>query len=71
MKVVNPEITSLIAEANKVNKKPATSRPFDAHRILLPMFNEAIYALQEKVVEPADVDVAMQAGCGMNKGLLA
>ena len=44
---------------------------FDAYRLLLPMFNEAIYALQEKVVQPLDVDVAMQNGCGMSKGLLS
>jgi 3-hydroxyacyl-CoA dehydrogenase len=71
VKEINPELKSLIAEANKVNAKPAAGRPFDGIRLLLPMFNEAIYALQEKVVAVEDVDVAMQAGCGMNKGLLS
>src|SRR5262249_30071772 len=53
-----------------IQAPPKASKPFDAHRLILPMFSEGIYAVQEKVVEPADVDVAMQWGCGMTKGLL-
>ena len=47
-----------------------TARSFDVYRVMLPMFNEAIYALQEQVVKAEDVDVAMKWGCGMSRGLL-
>jgi 3-hydroxyacyl-CoA dehydrogenase len=66
----NPELAKLVANAAKASAKPEKSLPFDAYRVILPMFNEAIYALQEHVVESCDVDVAMQYGCGMSKGLL-
>jgi 3-hydroxyacyl-CoA dehydrogenase len=65
-KKVNPELDSLIAKAS--GKKHGDK--FEAQRVILPMFNEAVYALQEKVVDTADVDTAMQWGCGMSKGLL-
>lgn len=69
-KKINPELERLLAEARKGSPKAKASKPFDAYRVMLPMLNEAIYAIQEKVVQPSDVDVAMQWGCGMNKGLL-
>ncbi len=69
-KQVNPELAALLDQARKL--KPSVSKPgkFDAHRVILPMFNEAVYAIQEGVVQADDVDVAMQFGCGMSKGLL-
>lgn len=70
-KQVNPRLGQLIEEANKEMHKPArTPKKFEALRVMLPMFNEAVYAIQEAVVEPGDVDIAMQHGCGMNRGLL-
>lgn len=66
----NPELAKLVANAKNASAKPNKNLPFDAYRVILPMFNEAIYALQEHVVEACDVDVAMQYGCGMSKGLL-
>jgi 3-hydroxyacyl-CoA dehydrogenase len=66
----NPELASLLKEVAANSPAAKSSKSFDAYRVLLPMFNEATYALQEKVVKPADVDVAMQWGCGMTKGLL-
>jgi len=70
-KQVNPKLQELIAQANKLMQKQGKSpKKFDALRVILPMFNESVYAIQEGVVEPADVDVAMQYGCGMTRGLL-
>jgi 3-hydroxyacyl-CoA dehydrogenase len=42
-----------------------TGTPFSFDRLLLPMINEAAYALQEKVASPNDIDIAMMAGAGM------
>jgi 3-hydroxybutyryl-CoA dehydrogenase len=67
---INPELAAMIEEARAASPAFTGSRPFSAHRVILPMFNEAVYALQEHVVEAADVDVAMQWGTGMSKGLL-
>jgi 3-hydroxyacyl-CoA dehydrogenase len=39
--------------------------PFSFERLILPMINEAAYALQEKVASPNDIDIAMMAGAGM------
>ncbi|MBX9690733.1 MAG: 3-hydroxyacyl-CoA dehydrogenase [Candidatus Obscuribacterales bacterium] len=68
---VNPELNALLEAARK--EKPSSAHPknFDAFRVILPMFNEALYAIQEKVAEPADVDVAMQWGCGLTRGLIS
>ncbi len=69
-KKVNPQLQEFIKEANAEAKTPRSSRKVDAYRIMLPMFNEALYALQEEVVVPADVDVGMEWGCGIKRGLL-
>jgi len=66
----NPELARLLAAAKQSSPAVTAPRPFDAYRVILPMFNEAIYAVQEAVVAASDVDVAMQWGCGMSKGLL-
>ncbi|HEY9724693.1 MAG TPA: 3-hydroxyacyl-CoA dehydrogenase [Oscillatoriaceae cyanobacterium] len=39
--------------------------PYSFERLILPMINEAAYALQEKVASPNDIDIAMMAGAGM------
>lgn len=70
-KQLNPELARLIGAARQTSPATTSSRPFDVYRLLLPMLNEAIYAIQEQVVDAADVDVAMQWGCGMTKGLLS
>ncbi len=70
-KKVNPELEKLIEAAKKEAKTDAKAgKKFEAYRVLLPMFNEAVYALQEHVIEHADVDVAMEYGCGLQRGLL-
>lgn len=70
-KPINPELSKLVAKANKMlsetRKYPGS---FKAERVILPMFNEAVYALQEDVVQACDVDVAMKYGCGLKRGLL-
>lgn len=70
-KTINPKLEELIQKANKLVKAPGKStRAFEAQRVILPMFNEAVYALQEEVVTASDVDVAMKYGCGLKRGLL-
>lgn len=39
-------------------------------RIMVPMINEAVYALMEGVASAADIDKAMMMGCGMQIGPL-
>ena len=68
---INPELVALIEKARAEAPIRKTAREFDAFRVILPMFNEAIYAIQEDVVDPADVDVAMEWGCGLKRGLLS
>jgi len=68
---VNPKLEEIIKEANADGKLRRSSKKIDAYRIMLPMFNEALYALQEEVVAPADVDTGMKFGCGMKNGILS
>ncbi len=70
-KQVNPQLNDLVKAACQQQPVAKSESVLDPYRLILPMFNEAIYAVQENVVQPADVDVAMQWGCGMSKGLLA
>lgn len=44
---------------------------FIANRILMPMINEAFYALMEGVASPHDVDLTMKLGCNLPMGPLA
>jgi 3-hydroxyacyl-CoA dehydrogenase len=69
-KELNAELPRLLAAARPGSPAVTAARPFDVYRLILPMLNEAIYAIQEHVVEAGDVDVAMEWGCGMSKGLL-
>jgi 3-hydroxyacyl-CoA dehydrogenase len=71
-KKINPKLRELVETANKeLTTRAKAPKKFDALRVILPMFNEAIYALQEDVVQASDVDVAMEWGCGMTRGLLS
>jgi 3-hydroxyacyl-CoA dehydrogenase len=72
-KKINPELAKFIAAVKKENAGAtagASKKSFDVHRVILPMFNEGVYAIQEGVIDPADVDVAMQNGCGFKRGLM-
>jgi 3-hydroxybutyryl-CoA dehydrogenase len=44
---------------------------FIVNRILCPMINEAVFALQEGLASPADIDEAMKLGCSHPIGPLA
>lgn len=68
-KAVNPKLAAMISEIQK--SEPAKTKGFDVHRVILPMLNEAIYCLQEGVVEVSDIDLAMQNGCGFKRGIVA
>ncbi|MBI4532805.1 MAG: hypothetical protein HY711_02570 [Candidatus Melainabacteria bacterium] len=70
-KDLNPQLLPLLDQIRKTSPTARSPKPFSVYRVILPMFNEAIYAIQEHVVEVKDVDVAMQWGCGMSKGLLS
>lgn len=52
-----------IAEVQAETGIKGTSFSFD--RLILPMINEAAFALEEKVASPNDIDIAMMAGAGM------
>ena len=65
-KKVNPAVAELLKGIQSHGTKTAV----DAYRLILPMFNEGIYAIQEKVVTHSDVDLAMATGTGMKRGLL-
>lgn len=43
---------------------------FAVNRILMPMINEAFFALQENLATPKDIDQAMKLGCGFPMGPL-
>ena len=50
---------------------PANDRPgFVSNRVLMPMINEAFYALMEGVAEPKDIDDIMKLGCNFPMGPL-
>jgi len=50
---------------------PANDRAgFVSNRVLMPMINEAFYALMESVAEAADIDEIMKLGCNFPMGPL-
>ncbi|MEC8955362.1 MAG: 3-hydroxybutyryl-CoA dehydrogenase [Candidatus Thermoplasmatota archaeon] len=70
-----PEVTALVVEASEsMGKVPLTcndSPGFVSNRILCPMINEAILALQEGVAEPEAIDGIMKLGMNHPIGPLA
>jgi 3-hydroxybutyryl-CoA dehydrogenase len=50
----------------RVREAPA----FVVNRLLVPMLNEACFALDEQLASPKDIDLAMRAGAGMPMGPL-
>jgi 3-hydroxybutyryl-CoA dehydrogenase len=56
---------------NKVPVEANDSPGFISNRILCPMINEAIFALQESVGTPADIDMVMKLGMNHPMGPLA
>jgi 3-hydroxybutyryl-CoA dehydrogenase len=65
--------STTIALTNHLGKRPCVSedRPgFIVNRILMPMINEAFFALQEGVAIAEDIDFAMKAGTNQPMGPL-
>ncbi|MGV8919247.1 MAG: 3-hydroxybutyryl-CoA dehydrogenase [Pseudomonas sp.] len=63
-----------VALAEQVGKRPVTARNspgFVVNRILCPMINEAIFALQEGLATAQDIDTGMRLGCNHPIGPLA
>lgn len=57
----------------QLGKTPVVSQDFPGfivNRILMPMINEAIYALQDGVATPEDIDTAMKLGTNQPMGPL-
>lgn len=69
VRAINPMLEKLL-QISDGQPAAGANGEFDVMQVILPMFNEAIYALQEKVVRCDDVDVAMEWGCGLKRGLL-
>jgi 3-hydroxybutyryl-CoA dehydrogenase len=60
--------------AVRLGKRPIAVRNmpgFAVNRILCPMLNEAVFALQEGVASPEDIDTGMKLGCNHPIGPLA
>ncbi len=70
-KELNPELKPLLAAARGNGHAVKRSRQFEVYRVILPMFNEAMYAIEENVVDWEDVDTAMQFGTGLKRGLMS
>ena len=64
-----PSLEDLITEVQRETN--LLTSDFAVDRIILPMVNEAIYALQEQVAGIGDINTAMMAGAGMRVGPLA
>jgi 3-hydroxybutyryl-CoA dehydrogenase len=63
-----------MAFAQAIGKTPITAKNspgFVVNRILCPMINEAIFAVQEGLASPEDVDAGMRLGCNHPIGPLA
>jgi 3-hydroxyacyl-CoA dehydrogenase len=70
-KKINPELADLLKRTASSNPGQKGKTALEPERLILPMFNEAVYAIGEKVVSYADVDLAMAAGTGLKRGLLS
>jgi 3-hydroxybutyryl-CoA dehydrogenase len=65
---------TVIDLARKLGKEPVEAKDspgFISNRILCPMINEAIFALQEGIGSPEDIDTVMKLGMSHPIGPLA
>jgi 3-hydroxybutyryl-CoA dehydrogenase len=63
--------TALVKTLGKTAIVAKNSPGFIVNRLLCPMVNEAVFALQEGLASAADIDEAMRLGCGYPIGPLA
>lgn len=74
-RVTSPETVAAVTElAKRLGKVPVNAKEapgFIVNRILVPMLNEAVMALQEEIGTAQDIDTAMKLGAGMPMGPLA
>jgi 3-hydroxybutyryl-CoA dehydrogenase len=64
---------SVKALTNSLGKKSVEVYEWPGYvttRVMLPLINEAAQTLMEKVASAEDIDTAMEAGCGLQKGPL-
>ncbi len=67
-------VATAVAFVKRLGKTPIVvkdSPGFVVNRILCPMINEAVFALQEGLASAADIDNGMKLGCGHPIGPLA
>lgn len=64
-------VSELIQKLGKTMVRSNDSAGFVANRILMPMINEAVYALNEGVASREDIDNCMTACCNFPMGPLA
>jgi 3-hydroxybutyryl-CoA dehydrogenase len=65
------EAAEFIRVIGKTAVNAKNSPGFAVNRVLCPMLNEAIFALQEGVASAADIDEGMKLGCNHPIGPLA
>ncbi len=69
-----PSIDQALAFAKRLGKTPivvSNSPGFVVNRILCPMLNEAVFALQERIATAEEIDQGMKLGCNHPIGPLA
>lgn len=62
------EVRNLAEKMGKTFIESKDSPAFVVNRILLPMLNEAVFALQEGLATKEDIDTAMKLGCNFPMG---
>lgn len=64
-------VREFVTTIGKTSITAKNSAGFVVNRILCPMINEAIFALQEGLASAADIDIGMKLGCNQPIGPLA
>src|SRR4030095_311496 len=64
-------ITALAKEVGKIPHRVKDHPGFVSNRVLMPLINEAICALQDGVADATTIDEVMKLGCNHPKGPLA
>lgn len=73
MRTSQDTVDRTVALAKELGKTPVCCNDhpgFISNRVLMPMINEAVFALQEGVAEPRAIDEIMKLGCNHPMGPL-